>query len=248
MKLKPSSIKNRLKHILASLQWIRFRRIPVAEQLTKMRQDWDQRALENARHYVATNKQQWSDADFFASGEETVERHILNDMDDICQGREPSAMKVLEIGCGAGRITRALAGLFGEVHAVDISDEMVGLARQALSPCPNAFVYRNNGVDLSVIPGDQFDFAFSCLVFQHIPNRAIIHGYVREVHRLLRPGALFKFQVQGVKLHANPEDTWVGAAFSDEQIVRMAAQCGFEARHRHGAGTQEFWVWYFKRI
>ena len=31
----------------------------------------------------------------------------------------------IEIGCGAGRITRALARLFGEVHGVDISGEMV---------------------------------------------------------------------------------------------------------------------------
>ncbi len=41
----------------------------------------------------------------------------------------------------------------------------------------------------------QFDFAFSFIVFQHIPSRAVIENYVREAHRLLRPGALFKFQV-----------------------------------------------------
>jgi len=35
-------------------------------------------------------------------------------------------MRVLEIGCGAGRLTRALAKLFGEVHGVDVSGEMVG--------------------------------------------------------------------------------------------------------------------------
>ena len=34
-------------------------------------------------------------------------------------------MSVLEIGCGAGRLTRALANFFGEVYAVDISGEMV---------------------------------------------------------------------------------------------------------------------------
>ena len=39
-------------------------------------------------------------------------------------------MRVLEIGCGAGRLTRALANFFGEVHAVDISGEMVAQARK----------------------------------------------------------------------------------------------------------------------
>ena len=52
-------------------------------------------------------------------------------------------------------------------------------------------------MDLSVLPDLEFDFAFSSIVFQHIPSRDIIENYVREVHRLLRPGALFKFQVQG---------------------------------------------------
>ena len=54
-------------------------------------------------------------------------------------------MRVLEIGCGAGRVTKALARFFGEVHAVDVSGEMVRLAKQALREHPNAFVYQNNG-------------------------------------------------------------------------------------------------------
>jgi SAM-dependent methyltransferase len=247
--LNPSPIKNRLQYILSSIRWSRFRRVSVEDQLSKMRHDWDRRAQENARHYVATGQETWTDEEFFASGKLTVEEHILNDMVNICQGREPGTMKVLEIGCGAGRVTRALAGLFGEVHAVDISGEMVRLARQAVSPLSNAFVYRNNGTDLSVIPVDRFDFAFSNLVFQHIPSRYIIRNYIREVHRLLRPGALFKFQVRGnvVNPPNRADDTWVGAVFSDEEIVKIALQCGFEARYRHGAGEQDFWIWYFKQ-
>jgi SAM-dependent methyltransferase len=158
-------------------------------------------------------------------------------------------MKVLEIGCGAGRVTRALADVFGEVHAVDISGEMVRLAGQAVGPFSNAYVYQNNGIDLSVIPVGQFDFAFSHLVFQHIPSRRVIRNYFREVHRRLRPGALFKFQVRGnvADPPTKADDTWVGVTFSDKQIARMALECGFEARYRHGAGEQDFWIWYFKR-
>src|SRR5205814_698222 len=137
--------------------------------------------------------------------------YLLNDMTNICQGKNPKEMKVLEIGCGAGRVTRSLARLFGEVHALDVSGEMVRHARIALDRFPNAFLYQNNGMDLSVIPGHPFDFAISCLVFQHIPSREIIQSYVREVHRLLRPGCLFKFQVQGSMqvIEAEPDYTWV---------------------------------------
>jgi len=217
------------------------------KQLEKMRRDWDERARENARHYVSTGKTEWSDEEFFRSGEQTVSEEILTDMTNICQGIEPKQMRVLEIGCGAGRITRALSGLFGEVHAVDVSGEMVAKARLALSDRPNAFVYQNNGKDLSVIGERQFDFAFSTIVFQHIPSYDVIESYVREVYRLLRPGALFKFQVQGdATMQTAPDDTWLGVPFSDEAAVQMAERCGFEPRYRHGAGGQYFWLWYFK--
>lgn len=218
------------------------------DQLKKMQSDWDARARENALYYVATMKPDWTEDDFYASGERTVAEQILNDMINICQGRDPARMRVLEIGCGAGRITRALARIFGEVHAVDVSGEMVELAKNALAGHPNAFVYQNNGKDLSVIPDGVFDFAFSTIVFQHIPSREIIYSYVREVHRLLRPGALFKFQVQGDgSIQSTPDDTWLGVGFTDEQAVQMGEACGFEPRHRHGAGDQYFWLWFFKR-
>ncbi|SRR5581483_9462398 len=218
------------------------------QQLEKMRDDWDQRAKENARYYVNTATTEWTDQDFFASGERTVAEEILSDMENICQGRSPRDMRVVEIGCGAGRVTRALASLFGEVHGVDVSGEMVREAKLALKDRPNAHVYQNNGRDLTVVPPLEFDFAFSSIVFQHIPSREIIENYVREVHRLLRPGALFKFQVQGnIAVKSRPDDTWLGVPFSERQAVDMAFRCGFEPRYRHGAGQQYFWLWFFKQ-
>jgi len=222
--------------------------ISIEQQLRKMKEDWDQRARENARHYVATSNTEWTDEEFFSSGEKAMAEEILNDLGNICQGKPPGEMRVLEIGCGAGRVTRALAKFFGEVHAVDVSAEMVRLATEALRGYSNVFVYQNNGKDLTVVPQRQFDFAFSMIVFQHIPNREIIESYVREVHRLLRPGALFKFQVQGDNtMETKPDDTWLGAPFSERQAVDMGMRCGFEPRYRHGAGDQYFWLWFFKR-
>jgi SAM-dependent methyltransferase len=124
---------------------------------------------------------------------------------------------------------------------------MVRLAREAVCDCSNVYIYQNNGMNLAVLPKRPFDFAFSCLVFQHIPNRDIIQTYVRDVRRLLRPGALFKFQVQGsTNVAAQPDDTWLGVSFSEEQIIRMASECHFESRYRIGVGKQEFWNWFFK--
>ncbi len=106
-------------------------------------------------------------------------------------------------------------------------------------------MYQNSGTDLRVLPDVPFDFAFSFIVFQHIPSKEIIAGYVREVSRLLRPGALFKFQAQGAA-EVQSADTWLGAAFSVEEMTELALCSGFEPKYHHGEGTQYFWLWFFK--
>jgi SAM-dependent methyltransferase len=217
------------------------------QQLELMRREWDERARENARHYVDTSKTDWSDDEFFAAGDQSIREEVLTDMGNICQGRDPATMRVIEIGCGAGRLTRALSKVFGEIHAVDVSGEMIAQARRNLQDRPNAHVHQNNGCDLSVLPRGKFDFAFSAIVFQHIPSYQVIETYVREVHNRLRTGSLFKFQVQGYpETESTPEDTWNGVPFTEQQARDMAARCGFEMRYGHGAGEQYYWLWYFK--
>ena len=232
--------------------------LQITRQLLRMRRDWDRRARENARHYVVTGQREWSDDEFFESGRITLEEEILNDLPNICQGKDPKEMKVLEIGCGAGRVTRAFAGFFGEVYAVDISREMVRQAREACAGFPNTHVFRNNGKDLSALSGGwrrrfgiepklEVDFAFSIIVFQHIPSRKIIESYVREVNKILRPGGLFKFQVQGCAVdEAEPDHSWIGTPFTEAQAREMAERCGFELRYQYGAGDQYYWLWFFK--
>jgi SAM-dependent methyltransferase len=233
--------------------------IEITRHLSRMRRDWNRRARENARHYVVTGQNQWSDEEFYRSGQVTLEEEILNDLTNICQGKDPKDMRVLEIGCGAGRVTRAFAGFFGQVWAVDISREMVRQAREACVGFPNTHVVQNNGKDLRAVSSPwrvrlglmgpvEFDFAFSFMVFQHIPSRQIIENYVREAHRLLRTGGLFKFQVQGSPLaEAELEHSWVGVPFSERDAREMADRCGFEMRYQYGLGDQYYWLWFFKR-
>ncbi|MGD1068644.1 MAG: class I SAM-dependent methyltransferase [Bryobacteraceae bacterium] len=219
-----------------------------AALVAKMREEWDERARENARHYVATARSDWDDKEYYDSGRLNVFQEILTDLGNVCQGKSAKEMTVLEIGCGSGRITRALSEVFGQVYGVDISGEMIRQATEALRERPNAHVFQNNGSDLEILGDIRVDFAFSYIVFQHIPSREVIYSYMREVHRLLRPGGLFKFQVQGGDgMDKAPEDTWLGVPFSDAEAVAMAEACGFEPRYRVGAGTQYFWLWFFRR-
>jgi SAM-dependent methyltransferase len=155
------------------------------EYLRKMRDDWDDRARQNALHFIADGRTDWAEADFYASGDQTVAQHILTDMTNICQGKDPKQMRVLELGCGAGRVTRALAKVFGEVHAVDVSPEMVRRARSAMAGFPNGFIHQMDGAMLTVLGDQMFDFAYSCCVF-HISSYEIIQSLVREIGQRLR--------------------------------------------------------------
>jgi SAM-dependent methyltransferase len=218
------------------------------EYLRKMRDDWDERARQNARHFIADGRPDWSEADFYASGDQTVAQDILTDMTNICQGLEPKQMRVLELGSGAGRVTRALAKVFGEVHGVDVSPEMVNRAKSAVAGFPNASIHQTDGATLTVLGDLTFDFAYSCCVFHHISSYEIIQSLVREVGRRLRPAALFKFEVQGcTRVETSLGETWLGVPFSIDQAMQMADECGFELRYHVGAGQERFWLWYFKR-
>ena len=214
-----------------------------------MRRDWDRRAKRDALHFVNNSQSDWDEDAFFATGQQNLREQVLNDMQNICRGRDPETMKVLEIGCGVGRMTRALASVFGEVHGVDISDEMIRKARDYLHDVPNAHVYRNSGTDLRVLGSREFDFAYSFIVFQHIPSLAVIDRYVGEVARLLRRGSLFKFQVQGYQgagAGRLGHDTWLGASVSEEEAAAMARRHGFVLEESAGAGTQYYWLWFYK--
>lgn len=213
----------------------------------KMRQDWDARARENAFYYIASSRDDWTPEAFFQSGEESVREFVIADRDEICRGRDPKKMRALEIGCGAGRMTRALASFFGEAHGVDVSREMIERGRVLLTDRPNAFLHNNSGADLRVLGDLRFDFAFSFIVFQHIPSKGVIEHYVREVSRVLKPGGVFKFQVQGSpKAMSTEEDTWVGVPFTESEATEMAERNGFELQRSTGAGSQYFWLWYWK--
>ena len=140
-----------------------------------------------------------------------------------------------------------MATVFSEVHTVDISSEMIALAKENLSDLRNVFLYKNNGIDLSELPDHSCDFAFSFIVFQHIPILGVIENYVREVHRCLKPGSVFKFQVQGdTGIQSAQDDSWVGVPMSLADARALAKRCGFWLIRSSGQGTQYFWLWFLK--
>jgi ubiquinone/menaquinone biosynthesis C-methylase UbiE len=219
-----------------------------ARILKKMRSDWNGRAKENAQYYVQNEKKKWDQRDFFRSGEINVANEVMTDMVAICGGqRSPLDLNRLEIGCGVGRMTRMLARIFAQVTGVDISEEMVRQARENTADLNNVDLLVGDGCTLAGLPDANYDFAFSFIVFQHIPAYSVIASYCREVYRVLKPRGLFKFQVQGhTGLTRNEMDTWVGYPVSANEAAKLAEESGFALEREEGAGTQWYWLWFRK--
>jgi SAM-dependent methyltransferase len=204
--------------------------------LERMRADWNRRAAEDANYYVAFGRRNQDDQEFFATAADVV-RNLERELK-----RTPGREAALEIGCGPGRLMRPLSPLFREIHGVDISDEMIRLAGERLRDVPNAHPRRNAGSDLAGYPGGTFDFVYSYAVFQHIPSRDVVFAYLREAHRVLKPGGVLRFQVNGLPPHARQYDTWSGVRIAPAEIVEFARDADFQLLALEQTGTQYMWV------
>ncbi len=171
--------------------------LETASAVVAMRNIWNHLANENAMHHIASEEQNWTESDFFAGGERDISRHV----DPILArlGFNPQKKRLLEIGCGVGRMSFNLAKRFGEVDALDISPEMIKRAIEYKEKfgVRNVHFHLGSGKDLAGFGKERFDFCFSYIVFQHIPNVDLIFDYVREIGRVLKPGGVFLFQVNG---------------------------------------------------
>lgn len=134
----------------------------------------------------------WDTEEFLATGRNDVGQ-ILQRAADL--GCDPPRGRALDFGSGAGRLTRALSEEFDEAVGVDISSEMVRLARELNADRPNSTFLVNVAPDLRHLEDESFDFVLSLIVLQHLPTRNGILRYIDEFMRVLRPGGLAVFQL-----------------------------------------------------
>ena len=198
-----------------------------------MREDWDLRARENAPFYVCTTAAD-SAAAFDASGERDLEAHVLDGLDVSPQWR------VLEIGCGVGRLLRPLAGRVARVVGVDLSEAMLARARDHCGELPNVELVRTDG-GLESFPDASFDLVFSHIVFQHLPRKAYAERYFRDAFRVLVAGGILRVQVDGRSRQFFRRwiaDSWSGVVFSAPELSRRLGRVGFRVDEIRGEGTQ----------
>jgi ubiquinone/menaquinone biosynthesis C-methylase UbiE len=206
-----------------------------------MRADWNERAREDAHYYVAFGRRDQDDAEFFATATDVV-RDLDGEIRRFPRGIVPAARRALEIGCGPGRLMRPMSSRFGEIHGVDISDEMVAQARWKLRDIPHAHVHHVSGGDLQLFASGYFDFVFSYAVFQHIPSADLVFGYLREIVRVLKPGGLARLHINGLPQSARTCNTWDGVRISADEVRAFTDQHGMRLLSLTGVDTQYMWT------
>jgi SAM-dependent methyltransferase len=177
-----------------------------SDRVTKsIRQDWDERARKNAFYYIASWRSDWDLDSFFDSGEEDYKRLVEPILGQLTF--QTAGKSMVEVGCGAGRMTRSFARRFGWVSAVDISSEMQEQGKKYLSDFSNVQWVLADGATLGGINTASNDFAFSYIVLQHLPQSSLAFGLLREMIRVLVPGGVFLFQYNGAQ---KPPMNWRG--------------------------------------
>jgi len=131
--------------------------------------------------------------------------------------------RVLEIGCGAGRIARQVAPRAGEVTCSDVSRIMLDEARENLAGERNVIFHRADGFHLAGFPDASFDLVYAHDVFVTFDlNQAL--ALLDEAHRTLRTGGHLV-----VSFYTIDRPPW---AATQLELVRRAARSGrFSAGH-----------------
>ena len=124
----------------------------------------------------------WTDDEFYNTG--------YIDWSDFVKHWENyglSRISCLEIGCGAGRITKQLSQFFQNVYAIDVSQEMIDYAKNTLNQ--KNIKYQKTSGNIIDMKNNSVDSVFSTDVFQHFDNLEYAEKYFQEIYDVMKTEA-----------------------------------------------------------
>lgn len=156
--------------------------------LESIQQFWEQKARENPYWYVSSYGpyHQRNMAEFWASG-----LSIWQDIKTRIAYEPNKTDRVVEIGCGVGRLSRAISKEVGQIEAFDISRQMLEIAKQA--ELANVNFRHSNGEDLRPLADTSADLVLAYCIFQHLPSTEVLRKYLGEMARVAKPGSRCAF-------------------------------------------------------
>jgi len=185
--------------------------------------------VNNDNQYTKMQKSQ------YAFGTSNHEEHNTNpDYWDILLGDLKNKEKWegkngLDFACGKGRNVTNMLSLcnWNRVDGVDISNGNIEHTIRIYSD-QNSNWYCNNGVDVSELKDNEYDFIISTIALQHIPVYDIRKSLITDLLRTLKPGGLFSFQMG----YGEGFDSTVGniSSYYDNSYQASGTNCMHDVR------------------
>lgn len=102
----------------------------------------------------------------------------------------------LDFACGRGRNVTNMLTLcdWSRVDGVDISESNIEQNKNDYQNQKSNW-YCNNGVDVSDLKDNEYDFIMSTIALQHIPVYDIRKSLITDLYRTLKPNGMFSFQM-----------------------------------------------------
>jgi ubiquinone/menaquinone biosynthesis C-methylase UbiE len=104
---------------------------------------------------------------------------------EVALRERPDARAILDVGCGTGRLLRALSAAFpgARLDGVDAAPSMAAQAR-AMAPAGMAVTFTQATAEKLPFPDGSFDLVFSSMTFHHWADQ---QAGIAEVGRVMAP-------------------------------------------------------------
>jgi tRNA (uracil-5-)-methyltransferase TRM9 len=165
-----------------------------------------------------------------------------------------STDKVLDFGCGNGRLAGLLKDQYKEFVGVDISQKLINIAKQRYSNEKTEFIKIDSRFEKLPFGDNFFDVVFSIAVFHHFPSREYTLKIAKELQRVMKPGGRIimsvwnLWQEQYLKYHKKSKKEWIDAEipfksgekifhryhhpFQEGELKKLLEKSGFEIQSR----------------
>lgn len=150
---------------------------------------------------------------------------ILNSIHEI--GRDITKMRILDIGCGTGSITRYIAELTGNpsnIHGIDLSAFRIDKAKSM----NNNICYWTDDIVYMNTVNEQYDLILAFDIFMHLNTSEQIMSALKNVFSHLHKDGFFVWYDLIADDHFSGEKNDTQRGFSLDQMILFSEKAGFK--------------------